>query len=145
MWTWCYHGSCKLVTLELHSSCFYIVVTLLHVYMVSHIAGCICYNSCDLSNNTHTCRNIHVYIVSHIVSCICCNLCDLYNNIHTCRNLPSCNKLQMVNVTQNPNCKGSCKSPHFFKMWVLAGWNWIMFLTLSTTGSTSLKELVQLC
>jgi hypothetical protein len=72
MWTWCYHGSCKLVTLELHNSCFYIVVTLLHVYMVSHIVGCICYNSCDLSNNTQTCKNIHVYIVSHIVSCICC-------------------------------------------------------------------------
>ncbi len=136
---WCYHGSCKLVTLELHNSCFKIVVTLLHVYMVSHIVSCICYNSCDLSNNTHTCRNIHVYIVSHIMNCICCNSCNLYNNIHTCRNMPSCSELRMIIATQNPNCKASCKSSYFFKVWVSAGWNWIMFLALSTTRSTSLR------
>jgi hypothetical protein len=56
--TWCYHCSCKLVALELHNSCSYIVVTKLHMYTISHIVNHICYNSCDLSNSSHTYRNM---------------------------------------------------------------------------------------
>jgi hypothetical protein len=48
--TWCYHCSCKLIALELHNSCSYIVVTKLHelhMYIVSHMVNYICYNSCE--------------------------------------------------------------------------------------------------
>jgi hypothetical protein len=59
--TWCYHCSCKLVALKLHNSCSYIVVIKLlelHIYIVSYIVSYICYNACDLSNSTHTRRNM---------------------------------------------------------------------------------------
>jgi hypothetical protein len=84
---WCYHGSCKLVTIKLHNSYSYIIVIelhKLHMYTVSHMASCIHYNSCNLSDNTH---------------------------IH--KNMLSCNELQMVIATQKPSCKASCKSFHF--------------------------------
>jgi hypothetical protein len=102
MSTWCYHGSCKLITLELHNSCFYIVVNELH-------------NSCFyiIVNELH---KLHMYIVSHIVNCIYCNLCDLFDNTHTHKNMLSCNELQMVIATQKPSCKTSYISPHFLKV-----------------------------
>jgi hypothetical protein len=52
--TWYYHCSCKLVALELHNSCSYIVVIKLH--------------------------ELHMYTVSHIMNWICCNLYDLFNS-----------------------------------------------------------------
>jgi hypothetical protein len=36
-----------------------------------------------------------MYIVSHVVSSIHCNSCNLSNNIHTHRNILSCNELQI--------------------------------------------------
>jgi len=85
MSTWSQHGSYKLIALELHISCSYIVITESH--------------------------ELHMYTVSHMVSCILCNSCDLSDSIHTYKNTLSCNELQMVIATQNPNCKASCKSP----------------------------------
>ncbi len=60
MSTWYYHGSWKLVALELYNNCFYMVVIKLnelHMYTVSHMMNYIHYNSYDLSNNTHTHKN----------------------------------------------------------------------------------------
>jgi hypothetical protein len=57
---WYYHGSYKLITLMLYSSCSYIVVIKLHklhMYMVSHKVGYIHCKSCNLSNNIHACKN----------------------------------------------------------------------------------------
>ncbi len=88
--TWHHQGSCKLVALKLHTSYSYIIVTNLH--------------------------ELHMYMVSYMVSCIPCNSCDLSNSTHVHRNMLSCNELQMVIVTQKPNCKVSFKSPHFFTM-----------------------------
>jgi len=64
MLAWHYHGSCKLVALELHNSCFYIVVIelhKLHMYMVSYAMGCIHCNSCNLFNSIHAYKNIMSY------------------------------------------------------------------------------------
>jgi hypothetical protein len=58
MLAWHYHGSCKLVALELHNNYFYIVVIKLHMYAISHTMRCICCNSYNLSNITHVHRNI---------------------------------------------------------------------------------------
>jgi hypothetical protein len=90
MLTWCYHGNSKLVTLELHNNCFYIIVSELHklyIYMVSHMVNYIC--------------------------CISCNLCDS-TDIHW--NMLSCNELQTVMTIQKPSCKASCKSLRSFIM-----------------------------
>jgi len=87
MLAWCYHHSCKLVALELHNSCFYIVVIKLHMYAISHTMRCIYCNSYNFSDSTH---------------------------VH--RNTLSCNELQMVIATQKPSCKTSWKSPQFFIM-----------------------------
>jgi ribulose kinase len=60
MLTWHYHGSCKLIALKLHNNYSYIVVIelhKLHMYMVSHMVGCIRRSSCNLSNNTHAHKN----------------------------------------------------------------------------------------
>jgi hypothetical protein len=84
---WYYHCSCKLVAIESHNSCSYIIVIELHMYTISHIVNCICWNSCNLSNNMH----------AH-------------------RNTLSCNELQMVIAIQKPSCKVTCKLPHFFIM-----------------------------
>jgi len=85
--TWRHHSSRKLVALKLHNNCSYIIVIELH--------------------------KLHMYMVSYMVSCIPCNLCNLSNGTHTHINRLSCNELQMVIVTQKPNCKASFKSPHF--------------------------------
>jgi hypothetical protein len=89
--TWHYYGSCKLVALELHNSCSYIVVFKLH--------------------------ELHMYIVSHTMNCIHCSSCNLFNSTHTCRKYVELqwivNELQMVIATQKPSCKVSCKSLHF--------------------------------
>jgi hypothetical protein len=54
-----------LITLELHNSCFYIVIIELHelyMYTVLHITNYICYNSYNLSNNnSHVYKNILSY------------------------------------------------------------------------------------
>jgi hypothetical protein len=91
MLTWHYYGICKLVALELHNNCSYIVVTKLH--------------------------DLHMYIVSHTMSCICCSSCNLFNNTHTHKKYVELqwivNELQIVIATQKPSCKVSCKSFHF--------------------------------
>jgi hypothetical protein len=49
MLAWHYNGNCKLVILELHNSCFYIVAIELHelhMYTITHMASCIHCNSC---------------------------------------------------------------------------------------------------
>jgi len=74
--TWCYHCSCKLITLKIYNSCSYIIVIKLHMYVISHMLSCIHYNSCNLSNNIHTHRNTFSY-----------------------------NELQVVIVTEKPSCK----------------------------------------
>ncbi len=87
MSTWRHHNSCKLVALKLHSSSSYIIVVELH--------------------------KLHMYMVSYMVSCIPCNSCNLSNSTHTHKNMLTCNELQMIIATQKPNCKASFKSPHF--------------------------------
>ncbi len=55
-----YNSNCKLVILELYSSCSYLVATKvhdLHTYMVPHIVNCV---YCNLSNHIHAIK-------------ICCN------------------------------------------------------------------------
>jgi hypothetical protein len=98
--TWHYHGGCKLVALDLHCSYSYITVIDLHMYTISCIVNYIHSNSCDLSNN-----------------------------IHTHKNMLSCNELQMVIPTLKPNCEASCKSPHLliaiieYATQTLVSWN----------------------
>jgi len=87
---WCYHGSCKLVALELHNNCSYIVVNKLHklhMYMVSHIVN-------------------YIYVVTYVTCFITL----------THKNMLSFNELQMVISTQKPSCKTSYISPHFLIM-----------------------------
>jgi len=55
--TWCYNGSCKLVTLELHNSCSCTFTTELHElhrYIIPHMVSCVHYNSCNSFDNIHT-------------------------------------------------------------------------------------------
>jgi hypothetical protein len=89
--TWHYYGNCKLVALELHNSCSYIVVIKLH--------------------------ELHMYIVSHTMSCIRYSLCILSNSIHTGRKYVELqwivNELLMVIATQKPSCKVNCKITSF--------------------------------
>jgi hypothetical protein len=72
-----FHCSCKLVALELHNSCLYIVVHELH--------------------------ELHRYMVSHTmnINYICCNSCDLFDSTHAHRNMLNCNELQMFIVSYN--------------------------------------------
>jgi hypothetical protein len=70
---WCYYGDYKLIALELHNNCFYIVVTELH--------------------------GLHMYTISHMLSCIYHNSCNLFDSIHTYRNMLSCKwSLQFKNA-----------------------------------------------
>jgi hypothetical protein len=85
--TWCYHGSYKLVALELHNNCSYIVVNKLH--------------------------KLHMYTISHMVNCIHCNSCNLSDNIQSYRNTLNCNELQIIIAIKKPSCKANCKSPFF--------------------------------
>jgi hypothetical protein len=80
-----------LVALKLHNNYSYIVVIELH--------------------------DLHMYTFSQMVSCILCNSFHLSNNIHICRNVLNCDEMQMIIATQKPNCKVSCKSPHFLIVW----------------------------
>jgi len=51
-----YNSSCKLVALELHNSCSYIVVTKLHelhTYIIPYTMNCVFCNSCNSFDNTH--------------------------------------------------------------------------------------------
>ncbi len=64
-------------------------------------------------------HELHVYTISHTVSCILCNSCDLSNSTHTYKNTLSCNELQMVIATQNPNCKALQIT--FFSQWIDCG------------------------
>ncbi len=51
-----YNNSCKLLALELHNSCSYVIVFKLHelhTYMVSYTVNCVCCNSCNFLGNTH--------------------------------------------------------------------------------------------
>jgi hypothetical protein len=53
---WCYNGTCKSIALELHNNCFCTFATKLHelyMYMVPHMVGCICCNSCNSFDNIH--------------------------------------------------------------------------------------------
>jgi hypothetical protein len=77
------HGNCKLVALELHNNCSYILVIEM--------------------------QKLHMYTISPMMNYIYCNPCNLFDNIHAHKNTSSCNELQMVIVIQKP----SCKSPHF--------------------------------
>ncbi len=101
--TWHYHCNCKSVTLELHSSCSYIVGIELH--------------------------ELHMYIVSHTMNCIHCNSCDLSDNTHVYRNMLSCNELQMLVATEKSSYKANCKSPYFlivvieYATQTLVSWN----------------------
>jgi hypothetical protein len=104
--TWRHHNSCKLVALKLHSSCSYIIVVELH--------------------------KLHMYMVSYMVSCIPCNSCNLPNSTHAHRNMLSCNELQMVIITQKPNCKAGFKSPHFIILCKL--FNFFLTLTIYKIG-----------
>jgi hypothetical protein len=85
--TWCYHCSCKLVALELHNICSWIIIIELHA--------------------------VHMYITSHMVGCICCNSCNLSNNFHAHRNMLNCNELQMVIAFQNMNSRPIINHPIF--------------------------------
>jgi hypothetical protein len=42
--------------MELHNSCSYIIAIelhKLHMYTIPHMVNCVCYNSFNLTNNTH--------------------------------------------------------------------------------------------
>jgi len=86
--TWHYHCNCKSVTLELHSSCSYIIGIELH--------------------------ELHMYTISCTMNCIHCNSCDLSDNTRVYRNMLSCNELQMLVATEKSSYKANCKSPYFF-------------------------------
>jgi hypothetical protein len=77
----------KLVALELHNSWSYIVAIELH--------------------------ELHTYAISHIVSCVYCNSCNSFNSTYVVETRWVTMKLQMVIVTQKPNCKTNCESPYF--------------------------------
>jgi hypothetical protein len=77
------HSNCKLVALELHNSCSYIVVIEL--------------------------QKLHMYTISSMMNYICCNSCNLFDNIHAHKNTSSCNELQIVIATKKPRLK----SPFF--------------------------------
>jgi hypothetical protein len=77
------HGNCKLVVIELHNNCSYIVVIEL--------------------------QKLHTYTISSMMNFIYCNPCNLFDNSHAHKNTSSYNELQMVIAIQKPRCK----SPHF--------------------------------
>jgi hypothetical protein len=66
------HGNCKLVALELHNNCSYILVIEM--------------------------QKLHMYTISPMMNYIYCNPCNLFDNIHAHKNTSSCNELQMVIV-----------------------------------------------
>ncbi len=95
----------------MHNSYSYIFVIELHelhMYTISHIVGYIHYNSCNLFDSTHTCKNtLNCNELQMVVAMSCkWSLQWIANG--------RCNELQMVLATLKPNCKAICKSPHFF-------------------------------
>jgi hypothetical protein len=58
-------------------------------------------------------NKLHMYMVSHMMNYIHYNSYDLSNSTHTNKNILSYNELQIVIAIQKTNCKASYKSLYF--------------------------------
>ncbi len=109
MLTWCYNISCKLITLELHSSCLCTVAIELH--------------------------KLHTYIVPHTISCIHCDSCNSFNNTHDVKKCWVTMKLQVVIATQKPSYEAIwkaiiCKKIKEKPLQILFSYNWFHLFLL---------------
>ncbi len=125
MSTWCYNHSCKLVALELHNNCSYIIATELHelhTYMVPHTMYWICCNSCNSSNNTHSIEICWFVMKLQVVIATQKHNARLVANhlIFHCGIIPITTKvlhilIPMLKYIFKKQLKSTCASPHAWK------------------------------